>query len=188
MTIPLFATLALALAQAPDVRVESLPFDLGLGLLTPDGPTASDVRVESLPFDLAALKARARVELKVTEQGKEVVYAGAPLRVVLDGALKDKGSMAELRSLSDAVLLVRAADGYQAAISAAAVAMDTKGERYLLALSRDGRPLGEGQGPVRLVVAGDPQRVRWVRMVSAIDLVRLPKAKPAVKAATPKSR
>ena len=85
--------------------------------------------------------------------------------------------MAALRSLSDAVNLVRASDGYQAAVSAAAVAMDPKGERFLLALARDGKPLDEGQGPVRLVIPGDPQRVRWVRRIASCHLVRLPSLK-----------
>ncbi len=75
------------------------------------------------------------------------------------------------------MIVVRASDGYQAAVSAAEAAMDPKGERYLLALTRDGRPLGDGQGPVRLIVPGDPKRVRWVRMVASLHLVRLAAAK-----------
>ena len=76
--------------------------------------------------------------------------------------------------------LVKASDGYQAAVSAAAVAMDPKGERYLLALRRDGQPLAKGQGPVRLIIPGDPQRVRWVRMVDSLRLVRLSTPKLAM--------
>ena len=55
--------------------------------------------------------------------------------------------------------------------------MDPKGERFLLALARDGKPLGGGHGPVRLVIPGDPQRVRWVWMVASFHLVRLPSLK-----------
>jgi DMSO/TMAO reductase YedYZ molybdopterin-dependent catalytic subunit len=85
--------------------------------------------------------------------------------------------MAALRALSDAVILVKAADGYQTAVSAAAAAMDSKGERYLLALSRDGKPLDSRVGPVRLIVPGDPKHVRWVRAVTSLRLVRLDPAK-----------
>jgi hypothetical protein len=92
---------------------------------------------------------------------------------VLKERLPGKGTMAELRALADSVILVKAADGYQAAISAAAVAMDPKGERFLLALRRDGQPLDKGQAPVRLVVPGDPQHIRWVRMISGLELVTL---------------
>ncbi|HWE37412.1 MAG TPA: molybdopterin-dependent oxidoreductase [Isosphaeraceae bacterium] len=143
------------------------------------GPAPSGgLAVEPLPFDPAAWKTLPRVEVKVTERGKPVVYAGVPLAVALGGKLKGDTPMAGLRGLADAVVLVRAEDGYQAAVSAAAVAMDTKGGRFLLALERDGQPLDKGQGPVRLIVPGDPEHVRWVRQVASLDLVRLPKPKP----------
>ena len=138
-------------------------------------PMAAEV--DALPFDPAAWERSTPVEVRVTEQGMPAVYSGVPLRVVLEGKLEGQGAMAALRSLADAVLLVRADDGYQAAVSAAEVAMDRKGEKFLLALRRDGKGLGEGQGPVKLIVPGDPERVRWVRMVTGVDLVRLPKGK-----------
>jgi hypothetical protein len=150
MTMVMFATLILA--QTP-------------------GPVAVDL----LPFDRAALKEMDQVEVRVSEEGRMIVYAGVPLAAILAKKAKDSGTMAGLRTLSDAVLLVRGADGYQAAVSAAAVAMDTKGERFLLAIRRDGMPLGESQGPVRLIVSGDPKHARWVKDVAAIRLVRLDK-------------
>jgi DMSO/TMAO reductase YedYZ molybdopterin-dependent catalytic subunit len=137
-------------------------------------PPAS-VTVEALPIEPADWKALTRVEVRVMENGGPVVYSGVPLRVVLKGKLPDPITMGALRGLADAVLAVSASDGYQTAVSAAAVAMDSKGERFLLALERDGKPLGNEQGPVRLVVPGDPERVRWVRNVTGVDLVHLPR-------------
>lgn len=144
-----------------------------IGLVLAQIPT-----VEDLPFDPETLPDRPRVEVRVMEGGATSVYAGVPLRVVLEDRIKGPGKMAALRALADAVLLVRGADGYQAALSAAAVAMDEKGERFLLAEARDGEALGEDQGPVRLVVPGDPERVRWVRKVTSIALVRLKDVHP----------
>ena len=129
--------------------------------------------VDLLPFDPAKLEGLPRVECRVTEDGRAVTYTGVALATILDRGSKDAGTMPALRSLSDSVLLVRGADGYQAAVSAAEAAMDPKGERYLLAVARDGRPLAKGQGPVRLIVPGDPKHVRWVREVATIRLVRL---------------
>jgi hypothetical protein len=142
--------------------------------LPPEAP-----QVEALSFDVSVLKKLDRIELRIMERGKPVVYAGVPLAVPLKAKLGDMTSMAALRSVSDAVLLVRARDGYQAAVSAIAVAMDGKGERYLLAFERDGQPLDEREGPVKLVIPTDPQHIRWVRMVSAIDLVRLKDLNPS---------
>ena len=134
------------------------------------GPVTADI----LPFDPSRLAELPRVEVKVKEGGQVVTYSGVPLATVLEKQTKG-GAMAELRSLSDSVLLVRGSDGYQAAVSAAAVAMDPKGERFLLALARDGKRLDAGQGPIRLIVPADPKHVRWVKEVASIRLVRLDK-------------
>jgi DMSO/TMAO reductase YedYZ molybdopterin-dependent catalytic subunit len=150
MTIAMLATLILAQASGP-------------------------ITVDLLPFDQAALKGMDQAEVRVSEEGQTVVYSGVPLAAILAKTSKDSGTMPGLRSLSDAVLLVRGTDGYQVAVSAVAVAMDTKGERFLLAIGRDGKPIGESQGPVRLIVPGDPKHARWVRNVAAIRLVRLDK-------------
>jgi Oxidoreductase molybdopterin binding domain len=135
------------------------------------------VQVESLKFDPAAIAKASQVEVKVMEQGKAVTYKGVPLRSLLADRLKGPNTMADLRGLADAVLVVRAPDDYQAAISAAEVAMDETGLKYVLAIERDGKPLDAKQGPVKLIVPGDSQHVRWVRMVSGVDLVRMPKPK-----------
>jgi DMSO/TMAO reductase YedYZ molybdopterin-dependent catalytic subunit len=132
------------------------------------GPT---VKVEPLAFDPAKLADRDKVELKVKNGDRLEVYSGVPLASLLPG--KPDAGMAGLRNLSDAVILVRGTDGYQAAVSAAAVAMDPKGERFLLATARDGKPLAESEGPARLVVPGDPKHVRWVKNIASIRLVRL---------------
>jgi hypothetical protein len=131
-------------------------------------------RFEALPFDLAAWAAEPRVEMKVVEEGRSVTYRGVPLQVVVRGRLGGDEPMKAFRKLADATLIVSAKDGYRAAVSAAAVAMDAKGERFLLALERDGQPLGAEQGPVKLIVPADPERVRWVRMVDGVTLVEGP--------------
>lgn len=136
------------------------------------------VQVERLKFDPASIQKASQVELKVTEGGEAVTYKGVPLRSLLADRLKGPNAMADLRNLADSVLVVRASDDYQAAISAAEVAMDESGQKYLLATERNGKPLDPKQGVVKLIVPGDPQHVRWVRMVSGVDLVRMPKAKP----------
>lgn len=137
------------------------------------------VQVEGLKFDPASIqKAASQVEVKVMEGGEAVTYKGAPLRSLLADRLKGPNAMADLRGLADSVLVVRASDDYQAALSAAEVAMDESGQKYLLATERNGKPLDPKQGVVKLIVPGDPQHVRWVRMVSGVDLVRMPKAKP----------
>jgi hypothetical protein len=130
---------------------------------------------EVLPFDPAKLEGLEKAEVRVMEDGRAVTYSGVSLASLLEKQSKGSGTMPGLRTLSDAVLLVRGSDGYQAAVSAAAVAMDSKGSRYLLATARDGKPLEKGQGPVRLIIPDDPKHTRWVKDVNKIRLVRLDK-------------
>lgn len=139
------------------------------------------IEPEPLPFGPKAWEGAERVEVRVMEKGEAVVYAGVPLRALLAAKLEGKGEMAALRALSDAVLIVHAEDGYRAAFSAAEVAMDPKGEKYLVALERDGKALGKGQGPAKLIAPGDPLHVRWVREIKGVDLVRFPKPEAAPK-------
>jgi len=133
------------------------------------------VQVDPLKFDPAALKTMEQKQVTVTEKGKRVVYEGVPLRAMLGDQLKGGNAMVNMRDLVDAVILVRGADDYQAAVSAAEVAMDKTGERYILAISVDGQPLTKEQGPVKLIIPADGDRARWVRMVVELSLVRLPR-------------
>jgi hypothetical protein len=141
----------------------------------------AQVRVESLNFDLAALKLLPRVEMKVKERDATVTYSGVPLAVILESQFKSPRRMTDLRTLGDAVILVRATDGYQAAVAAAEAATDPKGERYLIAFESDGKPLAEGQGPAKLIIPAEAEHVRWVRMIESMTLVRLSDLKPATK-------
>lgn len=135
---------------------------------------AAEPAVQALRFDPAALQARPRVTVTVMEGDAKVTYGGVPLRAVLD-TKEATTSMVEARGLADAVLLIHAADDYRVAVSAAAAAMDAKGERYLLAFERDGKPLPPEKGPAQLIIPADPMRVRWIRRIDGVDLVRLPK-------------
>ena len=146
-------------------------------LLLSQGP--GPVAVEALLPDLAALAKMEKAELRVIENGQTTTYTGVPLAAILDRRANAAGGMAGLKALSDAVVLVRAADNYQVAFSAASVAMDPKGERYFLATARDGKPLEGDHAPARMIVPGDPQHARWIRGVASIRLVRLDKLVPS---------
>ncbi len=139
---------------------------------------APGLEPEALVFDPAALAKLPRIEVRVVEKGTPVVYGGVPLRALLEPKLDGPSEMATLRSMADAVVLIRAEDGYQVAVSAVEVAMDREGTKFLLATRRDGQPLPPGVGPAKLVVPGDPKPVRWIRQVTALELIRLPRVRP----------
>ena len=140
-------------------------------ILSAGGP--GPVTMELLPTKPEVLATLPQVVLKVEGEGKAVTYSGVALASVLASRAKPVEGMPGLRDLADAVLLVRGVDGYQAAVSAAAVAMDPKGERYFLASARNGEPR-----PAQLIIPGDAKHVRWVKDVVAIRLVRLNQVVP----------
>ena len=129
--------------------------------------------VEPLPYNVAELKAMPRVELTVMEDGNKITYSGVPLSYLLKAHLTGSNRMADLRKLSDAAILIQAKDNYQAVFSAVEAAMDTDGTKYLIAFERDGRPLDDKQGPAKMIVPGDPIKVRWIRMIDKVSLVRV---------------
>ena len=141
---------------------------LWLGQITPPAP-----RGENLPFDVARLSAQAQITIRITDAGRPTEFRGVPLARLLPPRSAGATEMGWIKSLSDAVIVVRCADGYQVAYSAAAVAMDPGGTRYLLALARDGEPLDGSQGPIQMVVPGDTMKVRWCRQVVSARLVRV---------------
>lgn len=150
-------------------------------LLLPGQTVSYVVTAERLPLDRASLEKQPQVERTVMEQGQKVVYRGVPLRAVLaeraslaDAAAEQKA----IHDLVDAVLLVRASDQYQTAVSAVAALLDAQGERYLLALQRNGKPLDSDHGPLMLITTQEPERVRWVRMITEVELIRLPRSDP----------
>jgi hypothetical protein len=129
----------------------------------------------TLAVSVDSLKGLATVSLPISEDSGEAEYTGVPLRTVL-GKLVPVDTMEDMRNLTDAAVVVVGEDGFQAIVSAAALAADKSGKQYVLATARNGQPLidsSQGAGDVRLIVPGDAKRVRWVRGVVSITLVRL---------------
>lgn len=134
---------------------------------------AAGPKSEALPFDLSALKAQPRVTVTVIEKGQSVTYSGVPLARLIKAQLSGPNLMADLRTLSDAAILLKATDDYVAVVSAVEAGLDDKGEKYLIAFERDGKPLSDEQGPAMLVIPGETLRVRWLRMIASASLIHI---------------
>lgn len=87
--------------------------------------------------------------------------AGAPTGKQLHGA-----------ELTNAVLVI-AADGYQVAFGLAEADPNTRANKIIIADRMDGKPLGDDDGPYRLVVEGDLRPARSVRQVVGLRVVKL---------------
>ncbi|MGH8159575.1 MAG: molybdopterin-dependent oxidoreductase [Rhodanobacter sp.] len=68
------------------------------------------------------------------------------------------------------VVRVTASDHYQVVFSLAELDPTLGNEQVILADTQDGHPLGK-DGPFRLIVPGDKRPARWIRNVTAIEVV-----------------
>jgi hypothetical protein len=132
-----------------------------------------EVQRDSLPgrvvtaADLASLS---RLEVRATAHGTTSTFAG----VVLADVLRLVGVPIDSvrgRRVADYVV-VTAADGYRAVFSLGELAPDLTGRVVLLADQRDGKPLPEAEGPLRLVLPDERRPTRWVRQVRRLTIRR----------------
>ena len=91
-------------------------------------------------------------------QGNVTVYHGVPLLEVLEKAGLDVRSMAGEKQSAATVVLARARDGYAVAFSVGELRASRANPRVFLVAEGAMDPLPENEGPVRLIVYGDPVR------------------------------
>ena len=71
----------------------------------------------------------------------------------------------------NAMVVVKAADNYQAAFSLPEIDPKFGGRQVLLADRRNGQPLDPAQGPLKIIVPEDKVHACWVRQVNLIEVV-----------------
>jgi len=103
--------------------------------------------------------------------GKEGEFEGVPLVDILKAAGVKFGQ--DLRGPALATyLVVEAADGYRAVFALPELDPAFADRVILLADRREGKPLGEKEGPLRVIVPGEKRHARWVRRVIALKVGR----------------
>lgn len=122
-----------------------------------------------LSLSLADLKAMPRKTVRVNGQNGQAaqVYEGVALAELLQRAGVPQGGD-QAGPWMAAYVVAGAADGYRAVFSLAELNAGIGGVEALVADTLDGAPLGEGQGPFRLVVPSDKRAARWVRMLQSV--------------------
>jgi hypothetical protein len=130
----------------------------------------ADVSKTLTQSELAALP---QTEVSVREaDSSRVVFRGPTLRALMTlvGAPTGQALRGPAMLL---VVLAEASDGYQAAYMLAEIDEQFGARTAILALSQDGHALPAKDGPLRIVVAGEEHRARWVRQVIRLRLVRV---------------
>ena len=151
------------------------------GVIAADMPSANkaaaiSVSVEgSAPqqLDLIALAKLPQHKVRAEAQGKTIACEGPALIDVLAAAGAPSGEKLRGKNLA-LYVRISAADGYRAVFALAELDPGFRDDVAIVTGHCDGAPLDAKDGPFRLVVPGEKRPARWVRQVTAIDVLRAP--------------
>jgi hypothetical protein len=119
----------------------------------------------------ADLEALPQVKVTASEHGSlSVSFEGVTLKSVLEKAGVTFGESLRGKRLTNC-LLVEAADGYRAVIALPELDPAFTEKQTVLAFRREGKPLGEKEGPYRIVIPDEKRMARWVRQVTTLKIV-----------------
>jgi hypothetical protein len=99
-----------------------------------------------------------------------VLFEGVSLKSVLEKAGVTFGESIKGKRLADC-LVVEAADGYRVVIALPELDPAFTDKQTLLVFLRDGKLLGEKEGPYRIVIPDEKRMARWVRQVTTLKIV-----------------
>ncbi|HZZ20703.1 MAG TPA: hypothetical protein VFE25_15110 [Opitutaceae bacterium] len=135
----------------------------------------------SISFTQAEFRLLPHVTIKAfnAHEKSEHEYSGVPVHDLLAKAGAPLGERLRGPALRLAVI-AKALDGYATLYSLAEFDESFSDRVILLVDSEDGKPLGEGAGPFRIVAPGDKRPARWARMVKSLEIVQFSEA-PASK-------
>ena len=120
--------------------------------------------------ELAALPQQ---EVRIRESDSStIIFRGPTLRSLVTLVGAPTGPALRGPSMLLAVM-AQATDGYRIAFMLAELDEQFGASEAILALTQDGRPLPEPDGPYRIVVPAETHRARWARQVNTLRLVRV---------------
>ncbi len=133
------------------------------------------------PLTLSAsdLKKMARQTLKVVNphEKKEETYEGVAVQDLLRRAGVPQNE--KLRGAWMATYVVgEASDGYRVVYSLAELDSDFQDSNVIVADTLNGSPLGEKQGPFKMVAPHDKRPARWIRMLKSLTVLTAAPGKP----------
>jgi len=165
LPLPIFLALLITAAMPLLARepVPSVEATVAVG-----GEVSTPLRV-----DRAMLAKMPRQKVTASAHHVSGEWEGVPLLDVLRAAGAPLGDA--LRGPNLALYVrVSASDGYRVVYALAELDPKFRGSQVLLVDRHDGKPLDAGEGPFRIVSVGEARPGRWVRNVTAIDVLRAP--------------
>ena len=124
----------------------------------------------NLKLSFADLARFPRHSLRATDElGKESIFEGVLVAEILRSAGMKFGKDLRGKRLAD-YLLVETADGYRVVFPLPEFDPSFKQTLVLLADTRDGGPLSESDGQLRLIIPHEKRYARWVRHLVALHV------------------
>jgi hypothetical protein len=121
----------------------------------------------------ADLEALPHVKVTAAEHSSGPVnFEGVTLKSVLEKAGVTFGESMKGKRISSC-LVVEAADGYRAVIALPELDPAFSDKQIFLVFLRDGKPLGDKEGPYRIVIPDEKRTARWVRQVTTLKIVEV---------------
>ena len=125
-------------------------------------------------IEAASLLGRASRDVRLEDvEGDVIVYHGTPLLDVLEKGGLDLRTMAGERKSAASVVLATARDGYAVVFSVGELRTSRANPKVYLVSETSMGPLPDNEGPVRLIVLGDP--VRSAYALATVELKSLAK-------------
>ncbi len=122
--------------------------------------------------DLATMP---RTEVKAAAHEVSGTFSGVRLSDLLHLVGMPGGDSLRGQALAQYVL-IEAADGYRVTFSIAELSPSFTDKLVLLVNRSNGAPLSASDGPFRLVVPDEKRPARWVRQVTRISIIAVPKS------------
>jgi hypothetical protein len=124
-------------------------------------------------FTIADLRALPQIEVKIDgNDGGPMVERGPSLRALLTLGGAPAGQMLRGPSML-LVIVAEGSDGYKVAYTLAELDEQFGARDGIIALSENGKPLADNDGPLRIVIGAESHRARWIRHLVALRIVRV---------------
>lgn len=143
----------------------------------PGTPASAALRIAgnvTTPLSLSAkdLEAMPRTTLKVLNphENMEETYEGVAVQELLRKAGVPQNEKMRGAAMATYVL-AEASDGYAVVYSLAELDLSIQNSEVIVADTMNGSPLGEKQGPFKMVAPHDKRPARWIRMLKSLTVV-----------------
>lgn len=126
-----------------------------------------------LELSMADIAALPHKTIYVTDdKGDAAQYSGVPVATILQKAGTPLGM--EMKGGNMAMGVTgRAPDGYHVLFALTEFDPAFSDREIWLADRRDGKPLDNREGPLRIIVPGDKRHARWIRGVNTLEVMRV---------------